>query len=307
MTLSRRRFLEVIMAATATPARGDSSSTWHGQALGARVSITARGPYSDRLTRDASAIRNRLRDLETIFSLYRPDSALSRLNATGELAQPPAELVSLLRTSVLLHQLTGGLFNPAVQRRWLALASGDAHWAEVPIGKPDDLTITDDYISLGPDPSALTLNGIAQGFASDDMAALIRSLGYDLCLVNVGEYVAVGDDWRIGVAGSGGRILHAVTLSDRAVATSSASGMNIRGRSHILHPSGSIRPRWETASVIADNAALADGLSTALIHMQPPAVAALTGRTPAGAVDEITLEDARGDIWRVQPPAELPG
>src|SRR5690606_40717482 len=37
-----------------------------------------------------------IRRLEAIFSLYRPDSALSRLNRDGRLAGPPLDFVELL-------------------------------------------------------------------------------------------------------------------------------------------------------------------------------------------------------------------
>ena len=302
MKVTRRRFLQVLMAATATPVRGDRKATWHDQAFGARVSVTSRGPFAERLDRDASMILARLRELESIFSLYQPDSALSRLNATGELRHPPQELVDLLVRTQTLYRMTDGLFNPAIQTKWHALASGDPGWADIPAGDPHLLEVSSERVVLASSGNALTLNGIAQGYASDAIATLVRNLGYAHCLVNVGEFVAVGDDWRIGIAGSAGNIIEALTLSERAVATSSAAALEFQGQSHIMHPSGSVPPQWNSVSVVADNATLADGLSTALIHIPRSRIADLAGNMPLGVVHRIVLERADGQVIRFNPP-----
>ena len=59
-----------------------------------------------------------MRRLEGIFSLYREDSALSRLNRQGYLDDPPADLLQLLSVSLRYGRLTGGAFDPTVQPLW---------------------------------------------------------------------------------------------------------------------------------------------------------------------------------------------
>ena len=64
---------------------------------------------------------------------------------------------------------------------------------------------------------AITLNGIAQGYITDRLAARLRDMGFEQVLIEAGEIYALSSDtpWRVGVAGSDRQ------LADRAVATSS--------------------------------------------------------------------------------------
>ncbi len=59
--------------------------------------------------------------LENIFSLYRPDSEIVRLNHTGALASPAPEMVELLGICRTCWQLSDGLFDPTVQPLWQCL------------------------------------------------------------------------------------------------------------------------------------------------------------------------------------------
>ena len=63
-----------------------------------------------------------IRRLERIFSLYLPDSALSRLNRDAVLKAPPFELLECLSIAGTVHQTSGGRFDPTVQALWAAHA-----------------------------------------------------------------------------------------------------------------------------------------------------------------------------------------
>ena len=56
--------------------------------------------------------------LERIMSLYRPDSALSRLNRDGSLENPPFDLVRVLSESRRYSAISGGAFDVTVQPLW---------------------------------------------------------------------------------------------------------------------------------------------------------------------------------------------
>ena len=100
----------------------------------------------------------------------------------------------------------------------------------------------------------LTLNGIAQGYATDRVVALLRAEGIERSLVDMGESRAVGarDEgvpWRIGIADPDApeRVSETLELVDNAVATSGAYGFRFdpEGRfNHLLDPKsgGSARP-----------------------------------------------------------------
>jgi thiamine biosynthesis lipoprotein len=59
-----------------------------------------------------------LREVEKVLSLYRPDSAVCRLNREGVLTQPHPFLVEVLRKAETLSQLSGGAFDVTVQPLW---------------------------------------------------------------------------------------------------------------------------------------------------------------------------------------------
>ena len=122
---SRRRFLSIAAAATGLGLLRQSAAgqqfevhTWQGTALGARASIRLAHPDP---TRGRNLIRRALAEierLEQVFSLYRPDSAVSRLNRQGNLRAPPLDLVRLLAEARRYGDITGGSFDITVQPLW---------------------------------------------------------------------------------------------------------------------------------------------------------------------------------------------
>ena len=281
MTCSRRRFMTICAAALALP--GAASATvgaarWRGVALGADASMTLSGlsPLAARPV--FAAMEVELARLERIFSLYRKDSALRRLNATGRLGAPPTELVEVLALSARLHRLTGGAFDPSVQPLWQALATGgDARAARARIDWRQ-VRFDRNEVRLGRPGMALTLNGIAQGFVTDRIAALLKGRGFGDILVDLGEIAAFGRradgaPWQAGIAAPDGRIVRRLSLRDRALATSAPMGTVLGTRQgHILAADGA-PPRQALVSVSADRAVLADGLSTALCLLDAEAAA----------------------------------
>jgi thiamine biosynthesis lipoprotein len=123
---------------------------------------------------------------------------------------------------------------------------------------------------------ALTLNGIAQGYVTDRIAALLAAEGLGDLLVHMGETRAAGtrpdgEAWRAAIVGPGTGLLREVTLAGRALATSAPDGTLIdrrRGIGHIFDPAtGMTAAAWDVVSVSAPRAAVADGLSTAFCLM----------------------------------------
>ena len=276
MRIDRRRFLTISAAALGAPllapALADTvpqASIWRGRALGAPVELILNHPDRDRaqaLIRETAA---ELRRLEAIFTLYRADSDLSRLNREGYLIAPPPELVEALDLARRVHGATGGRFDPSIQPLWRAYAQGDlaaARAARRLVGF-DRVRVARDRILLD-QGMELTLNGIAQGAITDRITALLRAGGAEHTLVDMGEIGAIGgrsahEPWRVALAGGGEAL-----LADRALATTEARGFTFdaEGRMpHLIDPAtGMARADWARLSVIADSAALADALSTGL-------------------------------------------
>lgn len=255
--------------------------------MGADASLTIRHENPDEAARLVGLARDEIARLEAIFSLYRSDSALSRLNAAGHLSAPPAEMLEILSICGSIHAATEGAFDPAVQSLWAYHAetlsgqrSADpaeferrraaSGWRQVAFDARE--------IRLRAPGCALTLNGIAQGYATDKVAALLRANGLRDVLVSVGEIAAFGErapgqPWRIGLShfpetGAAEQI----ELANTAIATTAplATTFDQQGRvGHILDPhSGRPSPgQWRQISVLHPSAALADGLSTGMALM----------------------------------------
>lgn len=293
--IRRRRFLAIAAAASLAGSTGRAAQQhWKGHALGAEVSVTlvTEAPAFRRLV---SLITAELRRIETLFSLYDAGSALARLNRAGVLTQPPPEMVHLLSAAHRLYHATGGRFDPTVQPLWRALAgSGDAAQARQLIGW-ERVTFDPALIRLG-DGQALTLNGIAQGYATDRISALLRAEGLTHILVNIGEFSASGGPWRIGIADPAHGLVATRNLHDGAIATSSPAALRLSGgRGHILDPLGDAgRIYWSTVSVEATSATVADGLSTALCLAPHAEARAILRRLPE--VSRAILVDGAGKV-----------
>lgn len=304
--LTRRRFLAISAAALSLPAAAEGAGAyWQGTALGAPASMRLEGvaPEAARpVFRDMAA---ELARLEHIFSLHRDDSALVRLNRSGRLDDPPADLLEVLGISEALHAATGGAFDPTVQALWrthaeASFTGGTADPAR--LARARDATgwqhvrFDAAAVHLERPGMELTLNGIAQGFVTDRISDLLASRGFGNTLVDMGEVRARGRKvdgrtWVAGVAGADGTILSRVTLSDRALATSASLGtvLDPKGQvGHIIDPaSGLPGASHRLVSVSARTAVLADGLSTACCLLAPATISRAVGSFPGAALETL--------------------
>jgi len=297
--MNRRRFIRIAACAGVASILPDGASgdaprpvyRWRGRALGAEAEILLRHRHRKWAKRLIEAALLEIERLEKEFSLYRSDSALSRLNRTGRLDQPSHDMVQILSESLYVADVTGGAFDISVQPLWSLYAQHFASPKADPRG-PDPraierarravdhrrIRVYSSAVTLGFPGMELTLNGIAQGYITDRIADLLRSSGLDNVLVNLGEIRAVGDSgtgrpWRIEPAHPESTMpaVPAVELIDRAVATSAASGTPFEptGRHHHLFDpaTGRSSNRYAAVTVVADRAATADALSTAFSMM----------------------------------------
>jgi len=269
--LTRRRFIAISAALAPSLALADRPALHveTGIALGAKVTLRLRHPEAPKL---AAAAMAEIRRLEAVFSLYRAEAALVRLNRDGRLDAPPFELLDCLALAGRVHRASGGRFDPTVQPLWQAQAaafSRGAALSETERSRAQALTgwdrvgIAAEAITLAPG-MALTLNGIAQGYIADRVAHLLAEAGLTEALIDTGELVALPTgDWPVTLPSG-----KTIGLRDRALATSAPLGMTFGGdgrSSHILDPMTGrpVRSPWQSVSLSAPSAALADALSTA--------------------------------------------
>ncbi|WP_338547856.1 FAD:protein FMN transferase [Roseovarius phycicola] len=298
MSFSRRRFLTITAAAcgcAALPAHAETQATWRGIALGAPASLRLVGITEDKAQMIFAAVEAELQRLEGIFSLYRSESALSRLNRDGFHRTPPADLLAVLALSDHLHKTSHGAFDPTVQPIFEVIAQAtnegrDPSLEDLDVARSkvgwDGIEFDTSQVNLRRDGAALTLNGIAQGYITDRIVDLLRSHDLTNALVDMGElraqgYAADGQPWRAGIQAPSGEIATRVTFSARALATSAPFGTQFGASGHIFDPKTGTNPKaLEVVSVTAPAAALADGLSTALSVLLPVEHAAFMATFP---------------------------
>jgi thiamine biosynthesis lipoprotein len=270
------------------------------RALGAEVSITALHADLQKGTAAVDAAFEELELVGQLMSIYRPESQLSRLNRNKVLVDPHPYLVDVLTAAEAMSRRSRGAFDATVQPLWevyqtvksrgtlpdatnIEFARQCVDWRRVEIGPR--------RITLHGDGTAVTLNGIAQGFAADRVVATLRSHGIEHALVDTGELGAFGvrqdgDAWSVGLQHPRHQdaYISLAQLSGRCLATSgdyaTAFSPDFKHH-HIFDPRTGASPEaLASVSVLAPTAIEADALSTALFVMGPEDGIRLVRETP---------------------------
>ncbi len=208
------------------------------QIMGMPISLHVRGPAARGagVAAAAALVFAELREVDALFSTYRPDSQVSRIDAgTLALSDAHALVQEVCELAVLARARTGGLF--------------DVH---LPIGERRVF-----------DPS-----GLVKGWAVERASRhLGRLQGHDFCLnaggdATVGCWDAAARPWRVGVQDprTCDALLAVVERRDGAVAT---SGTAARGE-HLVDPRDGSRPAaLLSVTVVGPSLTWADVLATA--------------------------------------------
>jgi thiamine biosynthesis lipoprotein len=292
--------------------------TWRGEAMGAVATLQIH--HHDRTAAESLVERalGEVRRLERIFSLYREDSALVSLNRQGFLVAPAPELVTVLHECHRYFEMTDGAFDPTVQALWTLYRdhftrpgadprgpSEGALQAALSLVGFEDVTFDENRIALRRRGSALTLNGIVQGFATDRVVDLLRSAGIEHSLVDMGESRALGtrpdgNAWAIGIADPNEplRVSETLRIIDRAVATSGGYGFRFdpEGRfTHLFNPWTGLSPnRYASVTTISPTATEADALSTAFAVLSREEIGRMLRSLGHGQVHLISASGERG-------------
>jgi len=273
--------------------RGLSPVTRRSHALGTEISITALHPRPDAANAAMDAAFKAIDRVEDVMSLYRPTSQLCALNRDGVVRDPDPSLVHVLRSARELSARSNGAFDVTVQPLWNC-ADPDAalklvDWRGV--------EISDGEIRLARRGMAVTLNGIAQGFATDEAMAALRSRGVRQALVNAGELGGLGckedgSPWTVGIQHPrrDEAWIELARLADgRCLATSG----DYRPQRHLFDPKTGREPAdFSSVSILAGTGLEADGLSTAVFVAGLEGGAGLVARTP-GADAFFVLKNGR--------------
>ncbi len=257
-----------------------------------------------------------IRHVEAQMSLFNPNSALSQLNRQGFLAQPHPDLLRILTLSKTISEKSQGAFDVTVQPLWTvfskahragllptpaAVAAARRHtgWQFVEL-RPQ-------YIRFARPHMAITLNGIAQGFAADLVKAHWRAMGIEHALINTGEWASLGrpqtpGDWHLGIADPRDvqKMIRNIALRGRCVASSADSQTYFSpdlANHHIFDPCTGYSPtEIASVTVAADNCTLADALTKVMFVAGMASAMALA---KAWSVDVLVVDKV--GQWRATP------
>lgn len=255
-------------------------------------------------------------------------SDLMRLNAAIEQGQPytvPPGLAGLIRRAQDGYAKSGGLFNPAIGG---LIGLWGFHTSDYPIKTPrpppeaiaklmagsprmDDLTVADDGTVASRNRAVdLDLNGLAEGYAAEQIAEELARRGIARALINVGgDVLALGDagerPWRVAISSPQHAALASAQLSGREALFSSGNYNKFREADpqqkpgqrwgHVLDPrTGKPAHGVAAVSVIHPDAVIADIASTTLMVAGSAYIAA-TARG-LGVACVVMVEES-GTVW----------
>jgi thiamine biosynthesis lipoprotein len=242
--------------------------------------------------RSLGALRGKLaaevERIESGLSHWRPDSATSRFNRSTSTAPQavPRELVRLVEFSQRVSRASGGAYDLTVaplvsawgygpQGEVAAAPSEETLQALLPAVGWEKVEIGEDGASLrkGHPALSLDLGSVLQGYAVDQLAALLDSAGFSDYLVEVGGELRARGAWSVAIENpaDGSKPLARVELRDAALATSglARARRKLSGAplSHIVSPKSGrpVDSGVELVSVRASSCLEADGWATGLI------------------------------------------
>ena len=235
------------------------------------------------------------RNIDRLMSIYSPASQVFQLNRDGRLAKPDRHLLTVLAQAQALSQWSDGAFDVTVQPLWqLFRAAADV--AGLPLEAQRraaqartgwrQLAWDSHEVRFHQPGMALTLNGLAQGYAADMALAAVQARGVQHALLDTGEFIARGQrakhqPWTLGIQDPRDAEILAATLKveGRSVATSGDYACTFTpdfAHHHIFDPARGDSPaELASVTVLAPSGLLADGLSTTFM---------VTGATRAHAM-----------------------
>jgi thiamine biosynthesis lipoprotein len=264
--------------------------------MGTEVTVTAWDPARTREEAAAAVDQafGKMASLESVLSRHGEDTELSRMNrAAGKGPFKVSEdLWNVIDLAAKAWSASGGAFDPTVGPLvllWVQAGKENRLPTEAAIEQARART---GFRKIAVDPAertaalpegfSLDLGGIAKGYIVDQAAKVLRAAGVANGVVEAGGDLFAfgtrpdGGPWRIGIQdpaageGVGSALVDVLAVTGRGVTTSGhyRRFTTIEGKrySHILDPRTG-RPVEQTVlsvTVVAPDAATADGLSTAV-------------------------------------------
>ena len=296
---------------------GERGQLYTGAAIAFGTTVTVSVMHVDARQAELaiSDALSEVRKVDALMSVQRESSQVFALNRDGFLHRPDPHLLTVLAHARNLSRLTRGAFDVTVQPLWRSFhQAAQGGFLPPPAMKQQAMACVGwnrieasaEEVRFGADGMAVTLNGLAQGYAADLALAAMRSHGIRHALLDTGEFIGEGRrgglrPWMLGVPDprDQGKMVATFPVEGRSVATSGDYQSTFTPdfvHHHILDPSTGDSPQeLASVTVLAPTGIGADGLSTAFMVMGARKAHALASRLPG--VDLMTI-NKRGIVWK---------
>ena len=265
--------------------------TYNNFLFGAQCNIRFYYIGEERAREIIDVIDLELTRLDSLLNYFSEISLVAELNREKRV-RAPGDIIYLFSISDSVSRLTGGLFDITVAplletwgfyTREKTLPSQAAVEQAMELVDYGKLRISNDSIIMGPG-MRVDLGGIAQGYAVDRAALILRQRHVKSAIIDIGgEVLAIGRaprgrPWRVGIQNPRGQgVIETIELENAAVSTSGdyEKFFIIEGKRypHIVNPkTGTPAQTFASVTVIAQNATYADAMSTAIAIMGPAGV-----------------------------------
>ena len=293
--------ISVVLTITSTVGYAKQEHLIQGRTMGTIYRVKVVAGSNQGIVELKDKIDKRLVEINNSMSTYQKDSDISRFNNMKQANQPfeiSGDFYRVMITGKSIFDLSDGAWdgtvNPLVNL-----------WGFGQRGRRKDLPqkqevtallprIGFDKIQIFPNRTlvktnkdvSVDLGSIAKGFGVDQVAEVVRRAGYHNYLVEIGGEIYAsgkrqdGKLWRIGINrprkdAAINDVYKIVDLNNQAFATSGdyRNFFEVDGirYSHVIDPRTGypVSNGIVSASIIADNCTLADGLATAVMVMEP--------------------------------------
>ena len=250
------------------------------------MTVTA---YGENGKAAVQAAEDRVYELDALLNAESRDSEIYSLNENGT-ATLSDDTASVLKSALYCCELTDGAFNPAmhpVMRLWgftsgkYNVPSNESIKEALKLTKPSKISLKENKATINLKGTEIDLGGIAKGYTSSEIMQIFKYNKVKSGIVNLGGNVQTvglkpdGSDWSVAIDNpdSDGSYLGVLKTHDKAVITSGGYERNFKKNGmtyhHIIDPTTGYPAEngLVSATVVAEDGALADALSTALFVM----------------------------------------
>jgi len=270
-----------------------------GRTMGTTYQVKVVAGYIQSVSGLKAKIDDRLEEINRRMSTYQKDSEISRFNSSREVGQKyqiSDDFFQVMRAGQKIHRLSDGAWdgtvNPLVDlwgfgrggrqdqippQSEIAARLAEVGFANIDVVDPGFLVKKRAAVTVD-------LSAIAKGYGVDQVAALLRSKGFENFLVEIGGEVYAaghredGRQWRIGINrprldAAFDDVYKVVALRNKGFATSGdyRNFFEIDGvrYSHVIDPRTGypVSNGVVSVSIITGTCAMADGLATAVMVM----------------------------------------